>query len=140
VLRQPGGRRVLHIWIGPTEAQSIALHLEGKVPERPWTHDLLSGMLFSLKVQVVRIVIHDLQENTFYASIHLRHGNNVCEVDSRPSDAIALAVRMKAPIFVAGSAIEAMVEEPTQEEREEVAKFRKLIEDVEFSADAPEED
>jgi len=140
ILRQPDGRKLLHIWIGPAEAQSIAMHLEGKTPPRPLSHDLLSSMLSALKVQVTQVVIHDLQDNTFYAEVHLKRGNKTYQIDARPSDAIALAIRTKSPIYVTGNVIEAMVEEPSEEEREEVERFRKLLEDVDLGEDEPEEE
>jgi bifunctional DNase/RNase len=97
-------------------------------------------MLSALKVQVTQVVIHDLQDNTFYAEVHLKRGNKTYQIDARPSDAIALAIRTKSPIYVTGNVIEAMVEEPSEEEREEVERFRKLLEDVDLGEDEPEEE
>ncbi len=90
----------LPIWIGQSEAQSIALELRGQKMPRPMTHDLMRTMLTHLTVSVSRIVVTDLQNGTYFAEIHLRTKNAEVIVDSRPSDAIALALRAEAPIFV----------------------------------------
>ncbi len=100
VLRQEEGSRFLPIWIGAPEANAIALRLEGVEVPRPMTHDLIRGMLEKLGAQVSRILICDLQENTYFAQIVLGVNGSETFVDARPSDAIALAVRTGAPIFV----------------------------------------
>jgi bifunctional DNase/RNase len=104
VVLQDHNRKVaLPIWIGPAEAQSIAMHMEGIAPPRPMTHDLIKTMLEGAGVELDRVVITELRGSTYYASIHLHTGRQGVEIDSRPSDAIALAVRFKRPIFVATS-------------------------------------
>ncbi len=100
VLRDQEGAQVLPIWIGIFEANAIAQQLEKVVSPRPMTHDLLRNTIEELSAQVERIVITDLRDNTFYASIHLRQGDAEVIVDARPSDAMALALRVDAPIFV----------------------------------------
>ena len=140
VLREIEGGRTLNIWVGPSEAQAIAFRLEGKTPERPWSHDLLSNILTSLRISVPRIVINDLQDNTFYATIYMQTRDGVREIDSRPSDAIALAVRTGSLIFVTGNAAEAMVEEQADQKSPDVEKFRKLLEDVDLGQEFPPED
>ena len=100
ILRDDEEKRSLPIWIGIYEANAIALELEKIETPRPMTHDLIKNILESLDVQVVKIVVTDLKENTFFAVLHLKLGGAEHTVDSRPSDAIALALRVAAPIFV----------------------------------------
>ena len=106
ILRVKGSTRFLPIWIGSNEADSIAMKLqEVKVP-RPLTHDLLGSVISTLGAAVLRIVVSDLSDDTFYAKIELKVDGNTVEIDARPSDAIALAVRMDAPIFAAENVVE----------------------------------
>lgn len=100
MLRDPGSEAVLPIWVGLYEANAIALQLENISTPRPMTHDLLKNLLAQLHARVEKIVITELKENTFYALIHLDQEGKALTIDSRPSDAIALALRVGAPIFV----------------------------------------
>ena len=100
ILKDPNGDAVLPIWVGLFEANAIALQIEKIATPRPMTHDLLKNLLAQLEAKILKIVISDLKENTFYAIIHLSHRGSAITVDSRPSDAIALALRADAPIFV----------------------------------------
>ena len=100
ILRDEEDKRSLPIWVGIFEANAIALELEKIATPRPMTHDLLKNVLESLDAHVAKIVVNDLKENTFFAVIHLKVGESEITVDSRPSDAIALALRVAAPIFV----------------------------------------
>ncbi len=100
MLRDPGSEAVLPIWVGLYEANAIALQLENISTPRPMTHDLLKNLLAQLHARVEKIVITELKENTFYALIHLEAEGKNLTIDSRPSDAIALALRVGAPIFV----------------------------------------
>lgn len=100
VLKEPDSNRYLPIWIGPFEAEAITIVLQGVEVARPLTHDLLNGIINTLGAKVLHVHISDLQNDTFYAHVFLNVDGQVIEVDSRPSDAIALAVRAKAPIFV----------------------------------------
>lgn len=100
VLRDLDGSRVLPIWVGIFEANAIALQIENVATPRPMTHDLLRNVIIDLKGEVERIVVTELKDNTFYAVICLRVAGDPVNVDARPSDAIALALRSKAPIFV----------------------------------------
>ena len=100
ILRDEEDTRSLPIWVGLFEANAIALELEKISPPRPMTHDLIKKILESLDARVQKIVVNDVRDNTFYAVIHLRLGRADITVDSRPSDAIALALRVGAPIFV----------------------------------------
>jgi hypothetical protein len=106
VLRDQSGQRMLPIWVGVFEANAIALQMENVETPRPMTHDLLRNILEDLRARVERIVVCDLRENTFYAEIHLDSGGRAVTVDARPSDAIALALRTRSPIFVEESVIE----------------------------------
>ncbi len=106
VLREMDGNRYLPIWIGPFEADAITIELQGVPMARPLTHDLMRSLLETLNVGVTYIVINDLRDDTFYARIILSVEHTPREIDSRPSDAIALAVRFHAPIFVAESVME----------------------------------
>lgn len=101
VLQDKAKHVALPIWIGPTEAQAIAMQLEGINPPRPMTHDLMKTLLDQTGVEFQRVLIGELKDSTYYARIFLRSGGKDLELDSRPSDAIALAVRFHKPIFVA---------------------------------------
>jgi hypothetical protein len=107
ILVDLAGRKALPIWIGVFEAEAISRGLEDVVTLRPMTHDLMKQILDTFRVSVTRVVIHDIKDNTFYANLHLSVDGRELIVDSRPSDAIALAVRVKAPIFVTESVVEA---------------------------------
>jgi bifunctional DNase/RNase len=100
VLEDPATDRILPIWIGVFEANAIALTIENVPTPRPMTHDLIKNVLVRLNIDVDRIVVTDVRNNTFYASIHCRHEGRELVLDSRPSDAIALALRMNSPIYV----------------------------------------
>lgn len=99
-------KKVLPISIGPLEAQAIALVLQGEMPPRPLTHDLLKSVCENLGGSMEKVVITDIRENTFYAEIYLQRNGETIVVDSRPSDAIALALRFQAPIFMATKMVE----------------------------------
>ena len=100
ILRDKEGQKVLPIWVGIFEANAIALQIENISTPRPMTHDLLRNVIQDLKASVQKIVVCDLQENTFYALIYLTLDGGTVAIDARPSDAIALALRTRAPIFV----------------------------------------
>ncbi|MEO5617101.1 MAG: bifunctional nuclease family protein [Candidatus Eisenbacteria bacterium] len=100
ILRESDGERILPIWIGPGEAQAIRRMLSGESFPRPLTHDLAVLVVEGLRAKVARVVIADLRENTFFASIFIERESEVLSIDSRPSDSIAVALRAKAPIFV----------------------------------------
>jgi hypothetical protein len=106
ILRDKDGQKVLPIWVGIFEANAIALQIENVATPRPMTHDLLKNIITDLRASVQKIVVCDLKENTFYALIHLVVNGHSVAVDARPSDAIALALRAKAPIFVEETVIE----------------------------------
>ena len=100
ILRDKEGQKVLPIWVGIFEANAIALQIENISTPRPMTHDLLRNVIQDLKASVQKVVVCDLQENTFYALIYLALDGDTVAIDARPSDAIALALRTRAPIFV----------------------------------------
>ena len=106
ILRDEEGQRVLPIWVGIFEANAIALQIENIATPRPMTHDLLRNVIQDLRAAVDRIVVCDLKENTFYALIYVTMGGETVAIDARPSDAIALALRTRAPIFVEETVIE----------------------------------
>lgn len=100
ILRDADQQRVLPIWVGPVEANAIALQIENVAPPRPMTHDLLRQILTELGATLARVVITDLKDNTFYAYLELHRQAEVIRIDARPSDALALSLRTKAPVFV----------------------------------------
>jgi bifunctional DNase/RNase len=106
ILRDKDGQKVLPIWVGIFEANAIALQIENIATPRPMTHDLLRNVIEDLKASVVKIVVCDLQENTFYALIYLSLDGKTVAIDARPSDAIALALRTRAPIYVEDTVID----------------------------------
>src|SRR5919109_453911 len=133
LLKPSDGNRYLPIWIGQPEAAAILMKLQGASTPRPMTHDLFAETLDQLDAQVVRITVTELKDNTFYASITVQQNGSEIEIDSRPSDAIALAVRADAPIFAADrvveeSAIEFEGEEVNEEEI--VRDFKQFLENV----------
>jgi bifunctional DNase/RNase len=106
ILRDDVNNRWLPIVVGNTEAQAIALQLENVAPPRPLTHDLIKNLLESIEARIARVVVNDLRENTYFALISVKVNSHDTDIDARPSDAIALALRMQAPIFVAESVME----------------------------------
>ncbi len=130
LLKERDGERYLPIWIGAAEAAAIALSLQGVQTPRPMTHDLLKNILEDLGVTVQRIVVTELREGTFYATLDMQRNGDHHEVSSRPSDAIALAVRMSVPIFAAEDVLaEAAILIPGDEDQE-VEKFREFLDNV----------
>ena len=130
LLRERGGERYLPIWIGAAEAAAIALSLQGAVTPRPMTHDLMKSMLEELSVSVERISVTDLRESTFYATIDLQRNGDHLEISSRPSDAIALAVRMSVPIFASEEVLDEAAILIPDEDDDEVEKFREFLDTV----------
>jgi bifunctional DNase/RNase len=106
ILREADQNRYLPIWIGPYEADAIAMELLGKTAPRPQTHDLLKLVIDTMGARVSHVLVNDLRDDTFFARIVMDRNGEKVEVDSRPSDAIALSVRVKAPIFVADSVMD----------------------------------
>ena len=133
LLKTADGNKFLPIWIGHPEAAAILMKLQGASTPRPMTHDLVTDILGQLDAQVVRITVTELKENTFYASITVQQNGSEIEIDSRPSDAIALAVRSEAPIYAADDVIEESAIEFEGEdvnEEEIVSEFKQFLENV----------
>ena len=130
ILRDFEGKRYLPILIGPFEATAIALALEGTPVPRPLSHDLMKSIIESLKATVSRIVIHDIHDNTFYAKVVLEIDGKSIEIDARPSDSIALALRANAPIYVSERIVleETVVDKSAEEQ--DLKKFKKYIENL----------
>jgi uncharacterized protein len=130
ILKDLEGKRYLPIQIGPFEATAIALALEGTQVPRPLSHDLMRTMLESLHATVEQIVIHDIKDSTFFAKLVVRQNGNTQEIDARPSDGIALALRMQAPIYVSDKIV--LEESVTDEkaEAEDTARFKKFMEEL----------
>jgi bifunctional DNase/RNase len=133
LLREEEGQRYLPIFIGPPEATAIVYALQGMETPRPMTHDLFTSVLDELDVRLASVVITDLQEGTFYAELELVRPDGTLRISSRPSDAIALAVRAEdqVPIFVEEAVLdEAGVLFETEEDEEEIEQFREFLEQV----------
>jgi bifunctional DNase/RNase len=130
VLRDEEGQRVLPIWVGVFEANAIALQIENVQTPRPMTHDLLKNVIDDLRGQVERIVVCELKENTFYATIYIRVDGRVQAVDARPSDAIALALRTRSKIFVEHTVIENARSVEMSRESMDVGRLQKWLENL----------
>jgi bifunctional DNase/RNase len=146
LLKTAEGNRFLPIWIGHPEAAAILMKLQGASTPRPMTHDLVTEILSQLDAQVVRITVTELRENTFFAEITVQQNGSEIQVDSRPSDAIALAIRADAPIFAADDVIEESAIEFEGEDVDEeqiVAEFKSFLDQVtpeEFAIEDEEEE
>jgi bifunctional DNase/RNase len=130
LLREKEGERFLPIWIGAMEATAIAFALQGIVTARPMTHDLMKNLLEELSVRIDRIVITELRDGTFYAVIQMQQNGSSFEVSSRPSDAIALAVRVNVPVFANEEVLTEASIVIRDDEEQEVEKFREFLEQV----------
>ena len=130
ILKDPEERRALPIWVGIFEANAIALELEKVSTPRPMTHDLLKNILEGLGITVQQVIVNDLKENTFYATIELNFNGSVVSIDSRPSDAIALALRVNAPIFVTENVVTQAKNIEVSEEREETDRWKEWLENL----------
>ncbi len=148
LLRDPERKIFVPIWIGPAEAVSIQMELDAKQPQRPMTHDLMANILRDLGVRLVKVTVNDFADSVYYASLHLQIGrneDNIHEVDARPSDAIALALRTQCSILVSDAVAEKagiQVEENGPPElpapevpKGEIDKFSRLLEGVDLGED-----
>ena len=130
ILRDEEGSHFLPIWVGVFEANAIALQMEGIATPRPMTHDLLRNLLAKFEAHVVKVVINNLLENTFYAEIHLQVDGKSLTLDSRPSDAIALALRSSAPVFVEESVLEKSKATDDPSDSQSSERLKKWLEEV----------
>ena len=140
LLKTSDDNRFLPIWIGHSEAAAILMKLQGAAPQRPMTHDLMSDLIAELDGEVTKITVTELRENTFFARITIERNGSEIEIDSRPSDAIALAVRVEAKIFAADDVIaESGIEFESEEEAAQDERIRRVssleqVDPVEFRA------
>jgi bifunctional DNase/RNase len=130
ILKDLEGKRFLPILIGPFEATAIALALEGTSVPRPLSHDLMRTMLETLHATLEQIVIHDIKESTFFAKLIVKSNGETQEIDARPSDGIALALRMQAPIFVSDKIVLEETVADKKAEAEESQRFKRFIEEL----------
>jgi hypothetical protein len=147
LLREEAGARYLPIWIGRSEAESIAFAMEGHQAPRPQTHDLLKLVMEGLGASLERVVVTELRDSVYYADLVLLVDHRQVHISSRPSDAIALAVRTKSPVFASNEVLEAAgieIEEGVDDEaaqQEAIERFRKMLENAtveDFMGDDPE--
>jgi bifunctional DNase/RNase len=130
LLKEREGERFLPIWIGAMEATAIAFALQGIVTARPMTHDLMKNLLEEIGVAIDRVVITELRDGTFYAVIQMQQNGSTFEVSSRPSDAIALAVRVNVPVFANEDVLSEASIVIRDDEEQEVEKFREFLDQV----------
>ncbi len=126
VLLDPKQERVLPIWIGPMEGNAIAMGMEKVITPRPMTHDLMKNILEEFQVEVIKVVVTELKDDTFYALIHLIIEGKELEIDSRPSDAIALAVRAEAPIYCTEKVLDAAADLGLLKQRSDIDESEDL--------------
>jgi uncharacterized protein len=115
ILQERGGKRLLPIWIGQPEAESIVMHMHNVKRPRPITHDLVRSLIMGMDAQLRRVQITRVEKQTYYAELHLQHGETLARIDARPSDSIAIALRLGAPIYAA----ESLLIEPGEESADE---------------------
>lgn len=130
VLEEMDGPRLIPIWIGPAEGNAIATHLNNIQLPRPMTHDLLLNCLKDLKAKVVKVVITELKDSTFYATLYVEKDSSVLEIDARPSDSIAIALRASAPLFVDESVFEQCEPLLKPISKNEVEDFKTKLQDL----------
>ena len=130
ILRDKEGTRTLPIWVGMFEANAIALQIENISTPRPMTHDLLRNVIQDLKASVEKVVVCDLQDGTFYALIYLRVHGETLAIDSRPSDALALALRTRAPIFVEETVIDSAKTVDVATDKSDADRLQKYLESL----------
>ncbi|MDZ4339479.1 MAG: bifunctional nuclease family protein [candidate division NC10 bacterium] len=130
ILKDMEEKRALPIWVGIFEANAIALELEKIATPRPMTHDLIKNILDGLGATVQQIVVNDLKDNTFFAVIEVSYNGNTVNIDARPSDAIALALRVNAPIFVTEKVVSKAKTMDIAEEKEETDRWKEWLENL----------
>jgi len=130
VLKETSGTAILPIWVGIYEANAIALEIEKVQTPRPMTHDLLKNVLTGLNVHVHKVVVSDLKEDTFYAMIWMERDGEMMSIDSRPSDALALALRLDCPIFVEDEVLKSSKMANAITEKSSSEELRKWLENL----------
>jgi bifunctional DNase/RNase len=130
VIEEVGGPRLVPIWIGIFEGGAIAAELTGQEPPRPMTHDLMTNVFKTMHITMEKVVITDLRDNTYFAEIHLKNGASNVVIDARPSDALALAVRSRCPMFVSETVFKKCPELLKPISEDEVKKFKKELENM----------
>jgi bifunctional DNase/RNase len=131
VLSDKENRKALPIWIGTAEASAIIRIMENMIPERPMTHDLVCSILETLNCNVQKIEINDINEGTYFANIFISHKNGNQVIDSRPSDAIAIALKVKCPIYVTANVIaDGTVSTDHARDEQEAEEFKKFVRDL----------
>jgi bifunctional DNase/RNase len=130
VLKDVNGTAILPIWVGIYEANAIALEIEKVATPRPMTHDLIRNILFGLEVGVKKVVVSDLKEDTFYAVIWVERDGEMISVDSRPSDALAIALRLDCPIYVEETVLKSSKSTSTVVEATHSEEIRKWLENL----------
>jgi uncharacterized protein len=128
ILKDPGSDAVLPIWVGIYEANAIALEIEKVATPRPMTHDLIKNLLMGLDTRVHKVVVSDLREDTFYAVIWLERDGHIISIDSRPSDALALALRLDCPIYVEEQVLKTSKQASAASDRLSSDELRKWLE------------
>jgi bifunctional DNase/RNase len=130
ILKDVGGQSVLPIWVGIYEANAIALEIEKVTTPRPMTHDLLKNLLLGLETHVQKVVVNELRDDTFYALIWLERNGEMMSVDSRPSDALALALRVDCPIFVEDEVLKTSKNSGNSTDKVSNEELRKWLENL----------
>ena len=130
ILKDVGGQSVLPIWVGIYEANAIALEIEKVTTPRPMTHDLLKNLLLGLETHVQKVVVSELRDDTFYALIWLERNGEMMSIDSRPSDALALALRVDCPIFVEDEVLKSSKNSGTSTDKVSNEEMRKWLENL----------
>jgi hypothetical protein len=130
VLEDQKMERMLPIWIGVFEANAISLKIENIETPRPMTHDLIKNILSNLNAKLEKVVINDIRDNTFYATIYCKHNNQSIKIDSRPSDAIAISLRTDTPIYVKDQVIEKAQSLKFDDKLEDSEKLKKWLENL----------
>jgi hypothetical protein len=130
ILKDVGGNSVLPIWVGIYEANAIALEIEKVTTPRPMTHDLLKNLLLGLETHVQKVVVSELRDDTFYALIWLERDGQMMSIDSRPSDALALALRVDCPIFVEDEVLKSSKNSGTSTDKVSSEEMRKWLENL----------
>ena len=127
ILKDKEGKRTLPIWVDVFEASAIAMELKGMVAPRPLTHDLIKSIIEGLQGRVTQVCVHDLRDNTFFAKIIISRGKKKVNIDARPSDALALALRTRVPIYVSEEVLEGVSGIDGLEGKEETEKLRSFL-------------